>query len=176
MRYLLPSLLLGFLLFFLWQGLNKNPTQIPSPLINKLVPQFVKPSLENSQKMLTNKLFLNHLSLLVVWSSWCSSCVTEQAFLLNLAKKSQLQIIGLNYRDTLSAGKRWLKQFGNPYSQIIFDEKGLLGIDLGVYGVPESFLIGTKGIIRYKHIGPLSEAIWNNEVKPLLSRCRKVHG
>jgi cytochrome c biogenesis protein CcmG, thiol:disulfide interchange protein DsbE len=176
MRYLLPLILLLFLLFFLWQGLVRDPMQIPSPLIDKAIPSFVAMPLESSSKKLTEKIFLGHCSLLVVWSSWCMSCQAEQDFLLTLKKNTQLKLIGLDYRDDFDAANLWLKRYGNPYGNVIFDGKGLLGIDLGVYGVPESFLIDSKGIVRYKHIGPLSEAIWDKEVRPLLNRYGKTYG
>ncbi|MES2142590.1 MAG: DsbE family thiol:disulfide interchange protein [Pseudomonadota bacterium] len=175
MRYLIPIILLGFVLVFLWKGLANNPLQITSPLISKSVPSFAALSLENPRQSLTEKIFFGHLSLLIVWSSWCASCIAEQNFLLSLKKNTALNIVGLNYRDNLSAAKLWLKQYGNPYTNVIFDEKGLLAIDLGVYGVPEIFLIDGKGIIHYKHIGPLSEAVWNREVKRLINQYGKAY-
>jgi cytochrome c biogenesis protein CcmG, thiol:disulfide interchange protein DsbE len=168
MRYLFPTLLFSLLLFFLWQSLQQNPGQIPSPLINKPLPHFVATSLADRKKTFTEKLFTKHLSLLVVWSSWCIECREEQIFLLNLKKKQQIPIFGLNYRDKATAAKQWLKQYGNPFNEIIFDPHGLLGINLGVYGVPESFLLDAKGIIRYKHIGPLTEWIWLTQIQALL--------
>jgi cytochrome c biogenesis protein CcmG, thiol:disulfide interchange protein DsbE len=170
MRYLLPIFLLICLLFFLWQGLAKDPAQIPSPLINKPIPRFEAPSLFDEKKKLTEKIFSDHFSLLVVWSSWCSSCLLEHNFLLGLEKKSHLKIIALNYRDNIQAAKQWLKQHGNPYRSVIFDPNGFLGIELGVYGVPESFLIDGKGIIRYKHIGPLTQSSWTAEIMPWLNQ------
>ena len=173
MRYLLAIFLLISLLFFLWQGLAKDPMQIPSPLINKSTPHFIAVDLFNPKKTLTEKMFSGRWSLLVVWSSWCTSCLLEHAFLLSVEKKSRVQIIGLNYRDNLNAAKHWLKQYGNPYQSIIFDPKGLLGIDLGVYGVPESFLIDEKGVIRYKHIGPLTQSSWTSEIMPWLNQHKR---
>jgi len=168
---------LGLLVFFLWQGLNKDPSHIPSPLINKPIPKFTAARLDSSNKSFSEHCFFGHLSLLVVWSSWCSHCLEEHTFLLHVKKKPGLQIIGLNYRDNLLSAKHWLKQYGNPYNKIIFDPNGLLGINLGVYGVPESFLLDEKGIIRYKHIGPLSESSWHIDVEPLLSLWDKgSHG
>ncbi len=173
MRYLLPIFLLICLLFFLWQGLAKDPAQIPSPLINKPMPHFEVPSLFDEKKKLTEKIFADHFSLLVVWSSWCSSCLIEHDFLLDLAKKSPIQMIALNYRDTINNAKHWLKQYGNPYQSVIFDPKGFLGIELGVYGVPESFLIDGEGIIRYKQIGPLTQSSWTAEILPRLNQHKR---
>ncbi|MDQ8039916.1 MAG: DsbE family thiol:disulfide interchange protein [Cellulomonas sp.] len=171
----LPYLLLitlVLLLFFLWQGLMKDPMQIPSPLIDKAIPKFVAMSLEQ-KRPLTEKIFLGHSSLLVVWSSWCKSCLAENAFLLHLKKNISIQIIGLNYRDKLNAAKLWLNHYGNPYKEIIVDPKGSLGIDLGVYGVPESFLIDANGIIRYKHIGPLTSSNWISKIMPFIEKQYK---
>lgn len=175
-RYLLPIAFFFLLLFFLWRGLNVDPMHIPSPLINKSLPSFVAMRLENSPKKLTEKVFFGHLSLLIVWSSWCVTCREEQEFLLNLKKSSKLRIMGLDYRDDLKVAKLWLKRYGNPFDSVIFDPQGSLGVDLGVYGVPESFLIDEKGVIRYKHIGPLSKAVWNRELRPLLSQYGKDYG
>jgi cytochrome c biogenesis protein CcmG/thiol:disulfide interchange protein DsbE len=164
MRYIIPLVILGILVFFLSKGLEQDPYRIPSPLINKPVPDFVAADLITTHPPLTKKLFLNrHWSLLVVWSSWCKTCAAEQVFLLTLKQNADLRIYGLNYRDDLARAKAYLKHQGNPFHQIIFDPSGLLAIDLGVYGVPENFLIDPQGIIRYKYIGPLNKAIWDKE-------------
>lgn len=169
MRYLIPLIILGMLVFFLWQGLAKDPYQLPSPLVNKPITDFVATDLVANHPPLTRKLFLGHWSLLVVWASWCITCTDEQAFLLSLKPNSRLFIYGLNYRDDPKLAKNWLNQYGNPYRKIIFDPKGLLAIDLGVYGVPESFLIDPTGIIRYKQIGPLSKNIWDRYLARLIN-------
>jgi cytochrome c biogenesis protein CcmG/thiol:disulfide interchange protein DsbE len=164
MRYIIPLVILAILVFLLCKGLAQDPYQIPSPLINKPIPDFVATDLIVKHPPLTKKIFLNrHGSLLVVWSSWCKTCAAEQAFLLTLKQNARLRIYGLNYRDDLIRAKDYLKHHGNPFHQIIFDPSGLLAIDLGVYGVPENFLIDPKGIIRYKYIGPLNQAIWDKE-------------
>lgn len=164
MRYIIPLAILVILVFFLAKGLEQDPYQIPSPLINKPIPDFVASDLITKHQHLTKKIFLNrHWSLLVIWSSWCKTCAAEQAFLLTLKPNARLRIYGLNYRDDLTRAKDYLKRQGNPFHQIIFDPSGLLAIDLGVYGVPENFLIDPEGIIRYKYIGSLSQAIWDKE-------------
>lgn len=163
-RYIIPLATLIILIFFFCKGLEQDPYRIPSPLINKPMPDFVAMDLITKHPPVTKKLFLNrHWSLLVVWSSWCKTCAEEQVFLLTLKKKHRLRIYGLNYRDDLTHAKNYLKHQGNPFHQIIFDPKGLLAIDLGVYGVPENFLIDPQGIIRYKYVGPLNKTIWNRE-------------
>lgn len=167
MRYLIPPIIFGILVFFLWQGLVKDPYQLPSPLINKPIANFIATDLLADQGPLSKKLFLGHWSLLVVWASWCVTCGEEQAFLLSIEKNTRLAIYGLNYRDDSKLAKDWLKRYGNPYQKIIFDPQGLLAIDLGVYGIPESFLIDPQGIIRYKQVGPLSKEGWNKTLTEL---------
>jgi cytochrome c biogenesis protein CcmG, thiol:disulfide interchange protein DsbE len=168
MRYFLPIILLGGLLFVFWNGLTRSPLPIVSPLIMKPIPHFAAMDLSNPQKMLTEKIFSQHISLLVVWSSWCDSCLEENAFLMHLKNNNNFKLVGLNYRDKWKSAMRWLEHYGNPYHETIFDPNGLLGIHLGVYGVPETFLIDKSGIILYKHIGPLTEDIWKAELEPLL--------
>lgn len=168
MRSIIPLLILLIVVFFLWHGLSNDPNQLPSPLINKPISAFVGANLFKDGAVLDKKIFLGHWSLLVVWSSWCITCAEEQRFLLTLKKNTALSIYGLNYRDDLSRAKQWLKKQGNPYQHIIFDPKGLLAIDLGVYGVPESYLIDPQGIIRYKLIGPLNKTIWANKIAMLI--------
>jgi cytochrome c biogenesis protein CcmG/thiol:disulfide interchange protein DsbE len=164
MRYIIPLAILAILIFLLYKGLEQDPYRIPSPLINKPIPNFVAANLIKKCPPLTKKIFLNqHWSLLVVWSSWCKTCFAEQAFLLTLKHNARLRIYGLNYRDDLKRAKDYLTDQGNPFYQIIFDPSGVLAIDLGVYGVPENFLIDPQGIIRYKYIGPLNKAIWDKE-------------
>lgn len=160
MRYIIPLLVLLIIVLFLWRGLTKDPNLLPSPLINHAIPEFTAPDLLKNHVILRKKIFLQHWTLLIVWSSWCLTCSDEQTFLIKLRKSHSIAIYGLNYRDDLNQAKLWLRKQGNPFQKIIFDPKGILAIDLGVYGVPESYLIDPQGIIRYKQIGPLTESIW----------------
>lgn len=173
MRCVIPLIILFIVVFFLWQGLEKDPNLLPSPLINQTIPEFSAHDLLKNHTLLRKKIFLQHWTLLVVWSSWCVTCSEEQAFLLSLRKHHSVTIYGLNYRDELNQAKQWLKQQGNPFQKIIFDPKGLLAIDLGVYGVPESYLIDPQGIIRYKQIGPLTETIWTQNMATLIKQANK---
>lgn len=172
MRAIIPFIILLIMVFFFWQGLEKDPNLLPSPLINHAIPEFSAIDLLKNKSTLTKKIFLGHWTLLVVWSSWCLSCTEEQSFLLNLQKKHKVALYGLNYRDELKSAQQWLRQQGNPYQRIIFDPRGLLAIDLGVYGVPESYLIDPQGIIRYKHVGPLNERIWIKQMLTLINKNR----
>lgn len=160
MRYIVPLLVLLIIVFFLWQGLAKDPNLLPSPLINQAIPEFLAPDLLKKHSVFRKKIFLHHWTLLIIWSSWCITCTQEQAFLLKLRESHLISIYGLNYRDGSKQARLWLKKQGNPFQKIIFDPQGLLAIDLGVYGVPESYLIDPQGIIRYKHVGPLTASVW----------------
>lgn len=170
MRYSIPLLALLIIVFFLWRGLANDPNLLPSPLINQAIPEFSAPDLLKSHSILRKKMFLHHWTLLIVWSSWCLTCTEEQSFLLKLRRNHLISIYGLNYRDEWNQAKRWLRKEGNPFEKIIFDPEGLFAIDLGVYGVPESYLIDPQGIIRYKQIGPLTRSIWLHRMVTSIKR------
>ncbi|MCH9755461.1 MAG: DsbE family thiol:disulfide interchange protein [Candidatus Rickettsiella isopodorum] len=173
MRYIIPLIILLIIVCFLWQGLEKDPNHLPSPLINQPISEFSANDLLKKSITLRKKIFLQHWTLLVVWSSWCLTCAEEQSFLLSLKKNHAISIYGLNYRDEFNQAKQWLRQQGNPFQKIIFDPQGLLAIDLGVYGVPESYLIDPQGIIRYKQVGPLTSSIWIQNMQPLIKHLHK---
>jgi cytochrome c biogenesis protein CcmG, thiol:disulfide interchange protein DsbE len=173
MRCIIPLIILLIVVFFLWRGLEKDPNLLPSPLINQPVPEFSANDLLKNHSLLRKKIFLQHWTLLVVWSSWCLTCTEEQFFLLSLRKRHAVSIYGLNYRDDLKPAQQWLRQQGNPFQKIIFDPRGLFAIDLGVYGVPESYLIDPQGIIRYKHVGPLSESIWTKQMVTFIHQSKR---
>lgn len=170
MRYVIPLIILFTLVSFLWQGLGKDPNLLPSPLINKPIPEFLAYDLLKSHSIQGKKIFLRHWTVLVVWSSWCLSCAEEQSLLFSLQKSRSVRIYGLNYRDEKYRAKQWLSKHGNPFQKIIFDPQGLLAIDLGVYGVPESYLVDPQGIIRYKQVGPLTPSIWSQNMETLINK------
>lgn len=172
MRYIIPLLVFLIIVFFLWQGLTNEPHLLPSPLINQAIPEFLAPDLLENHSILRKKIFLHHWTLLIVWSSWCITCTQEQAFLLKLRQSHLTSIYGLNYRDELNQARLWLKKQGNPFQKIIFDPRGLIAIDLGVYGVPESYLIDPQGIIRYKHVGPLTASVWLHNMATIIKRAK----
>jgi cytochrome c biogenesis protein CcmG, thiol:disulfide interchange protein DsbE len=174
MRYIFPLITLFIIVYFLWQGLAKDPSLLPSPLINQAVPEFSANDLLKKSTRLRKKIFLQHWTLLVVWSSWCVTCSKEQSFLLSLQKHHIITIYGLNYRDDLRHAQLWLRQQGNPFQKIIFDPQGMLAIDLGVYGVPESYLIDPQGIIRYKQIGLLTANVWTQQMAILINQSNKI--
>lgn len=165
-----PFLFLLLLFFLLGRGLSHNSTDIPSPLLNQPMPSFQSVDLFDRQRTYSEHLFHGHWSLLVVWSSWCQHCLTDQMRLLALKRTQALQLIGLNYRDERTTARKMLKKQGNPYRYVLFDPKGTLAITLGVYGVPESFLVDPRGIIRYKQIGPWRDETWEHFIHPLLAK------
>lgn len=171
-RYLLP--LIGFVVLvgFLAAGLKLDPREIPSPLINKPVPEFsVETLYDDTQTIGANKL-KGEVWLLNVWASWCAACRTEHPLINELSKQDLITIVGLNYKDKRADAKQWLNVFGNPYTVIAHDLKGDVGIDFGVYGVPESFLIDKKGQIRFKQIGPFTPQAIQQDLLPLIETLK----
>lgn len=173
LKYLLPLLLFIILAVFLALGLNLHPSEIPSPLLNKAAPEFSAPKLQTTAKdggsvaigtepmrppeqKLTPTDLKGKVWLFNVWASWCVSCRSEHPILNQLAKTKAAIIVGLNYKDEPEDAKQWLAQLGNPYDVSIMDQDGRIGIDYGVYGVPETFVIDKQGLIRYKHTGPVT--------------------
>lgn len=169
-RFILPFIIFAAILFLLWKGLSLHPNQIPSPLLDKPAPHFSLPNLFEPKKMMSNKDLLGHVTLVNVWATWCESCAEEHDTLLQLAENEHVFFFGLNYKDDVTAAKKWLKQYGNPYQMVGVDRDGLAAIDWGVYGTPETFVLDKKGIIRYKQIGPIDSESWEKTLKPLIEK------
>jgi len=174
LQKLAPLLIFIVLVVFLGIGLTLNPREIPSPLIDKPMPVFSLPQLKESDKTLSSNDLLNEVSLLNVWASWCVACRSEHPVLLDLSRTGVINIYGLNYKDKREEALRWLDYYGDPYTKNVHDLDGKLGIDFGVYGVPETFVIDQKGIIRYKHIGPITENILKNKLLPIVKQLKAV--
>ena len=172
-RVLIPLAVFLLLVGFLAVGLNRDPREVPSPLIGKAAPAFDLPLLGQPDKRFVPADMRGKVWLLNVWASWCVSCRDEHPVLVELSKKAVLPILGLNYKDRNDDAQRWLKQFGNPYQLSVVDADGRIGIDYGVYGVPETYLIDGEGVIRYKQIGPLTPAILEQKVLPLAKALTK---
>jgi len=172
LRKLAPLLIFIVLVVFLGIGLTLNPREVPSPLIDKPMPAFSLAQLKDKDKTLSSADFLNEVSLFNVWASWCVACRVEHPVLLNLARTSVINIYGLNYKDNREEALRWLNNFGDPYTKSAHDLDGKVGIDFGVYGVPETFIVDHKGIIRYKHIGPITEDILQNKLMPIIEKLK----
>ena len=172
LRYLAPLAIFALLVAFLYRGLSMDPKLVPSPLIGKPAPAFSLPRLDDPSATISNTDLKGKVTLLNVWATWCVSCRQEHETLVELAKTGQVDIYGLNYKDDRQDAKRWLAQFGNPYIANAFDGSGRVAIDWGVYGAPETFIIDRNGIIRHKHIGPLTVDIINREILPLVAKLK----
>ncbi len=154
-------------------GLTLDPQVLPSPLIDKPAPDFSAPVLYQPSVQLTNKNLLGKVWLLNAWASWCIACREDHAVLLEFSKSKTLMLVGLNYKDQDKEGQKWLARFGNPYDVVLADQDGRIGIDFGIYGVPESFLIDKAGIIRYKHVGPLTPRVLHHQLLPLIHQLQR---
>lgn len=169
-RFLVPLGIFAVLAVFLGVGLKLDPREVPSPLIGKPAPQFALTLLEDEGKTFKRDDMLGKVWILNVWASWCVACREEHPVLVEFSKKKLVPLYGLNYKDTRVDGSGWLRQFGNPYDASLFDDKGRVGIDFGVYGVPETFVIDRQGVIRYKQIGPVTPAVLKDKIEPLLKQ------
>ncbi|HJV68099.1 DsbE family thiol:disulfide interchange protein [Ideonella sp.] len=170
-RALIPLALFIGLAVFLAVGLKLDPREVPSPLIDKPAPAFAAPTLADPARTLARQDLLGKVWVLNVWASWCGACREEHPVLVDFARnRRDLLLIGLNYKDERAAGAAWLHSFGNPYTDSLFDPQGRIGLDYGVYGVPETFIIDRQGVVRYKHIGPLTPEVLRDKVEPLLKR------
>jgi cytochrome c biogenesis protein CcmG/thiol:disulfide interchange protein DsbE len=146
---------------FLWKGLQLDPTELPSALLDKPLPVFELPSLLDPERKVTEADLKGEVALVNVWATWCPSCKAEHAQ-LNRIKAEGYKVIGINYKDEREKADTWLKKYLNPYALNIFDDKGSLGLDLGVYGAPETYVIDANGIIRYKHVGVVDQQVWGS--------------
>jgi cytochrome c biogenesis protein CcmG/thiol:disulfide interchange protein DsbE len=171
LKYLVPLGLFVALVILLGVGLKLDPRQIPSPLIGKPAPAFTLPRLEAPEAFFDSEEFKGKVSLFNVFASWCLACRQEHPFLTQLARQG-VTIYGLDYKDTREAGLAWIAE-ANPYTAVAFDETGKVAIDWGVYGVPETFVIDHQGIIRYKHIGPLTKEDWEQTLGPLVAELKR---
>jgi len=173
MRYLLPLGIFAALVAFLAVGLGLNPREVPSPLIGKPAPGFSLAVLHEPDKLAQPKDMLGKVWLLNVWATWCGACRGEHPLLMELAGKGVVPIYGLDYKDNSMQALMWLRQFGNPYQVTAFDADGRVGIDYGVYGVPETYVIDRQGIIRYKQIGPVTRELLDSKILPLVKELQK---
>ena len=172
LRYLVPLAIFALLVAFLFRGLSLDPKLVPSPLVGKPMPTFTLTRLDNPAVTISDADFKGKVTLLNVWATWCVSCRREHETLVQLAKTGKVDIYGLNYKDNREDANRWLNRLGNPYVANAFDRDGRVGIDWGVYGAPETFIIDREGIIRHKHIGPLTIEIINDEILPLVAKLK----
>lgn len=172
-RFLWP--LVGFLVLavFLGVGLSLNPREVPSPLVGKPAPAFAASVLAAPERTLKPADLQGQVWILNVWASWCAACRDEHPLLVDFSRRGVVPLYGLNYKDKREDGLAWLKRFGDPYTASVFDGDGRIGIDYGVYGVPETFVIDKQGVIRFKHIGPVTREVLRDKIEPLV---RQLNG
>ncbi len=173
-KYLVPLSIFaaigGLLMYALYLSItgNYSPRDIPSPLIGKSLPAFTLSTVADTTRHISRDELRGRVYLLNVWASWCVACRQEHPFLNELARNKAVSIVGLNYKDKREDALQWLTGMGNPYETSLADNDGRLGIDLGVYGVPETFVIDKQGVIRYKQIGPITPEAWEQKLAPLI--------
>ena len=172
---LLPLAVFLIIAAFLYRGLFLNPSNVPSALIGKHFPVFALSALDQRSRTLTRKDIVGRPALVNIWASWCSSCRLEHPFLIQLASRGVV-IYGVNYKDDRSTALRWLGKSDNPYLLDVEDSAGSLGVDLGVYGAPETFVIDAQGVIRDKYVGILDEDVWRNELAPVYTKLLQEAG
>ena len=172
MRFLIPLGVFAVMVLFLGIGLTLNPREVPSPLIGKPAPAFQLSRVADAGQTLSPEDFKGQVALVNVWASWCVSCRQEHPVLLQLARQNVVPIYGLNYKDQREAAQGWLNQHGNPYVASAFDADGRVGINWGVYGVPETFVIDKAGLIRHKHTGPVTPESLDRELLPLIRQLQ----
>jgi cytochrome c biogenesis protein CcmG/thiol:disulfide interchange protein DsbE len=173
-RRFIPLALFGVTAAFLGAGLTLDPRELPSPLIGKRAPAFALPLLHQPDKVSSHSEMLGTVWVLNVWASWCISCREEHAALTALARSGAAPVIGLNYKDEREQALAWLGRFGDPYTLSLQDREGRLGMDYGVYGVPETFVIDRKGVIRYKRVGILTPEIVRERILPLVKELQRA--
>jgi cytochrome c biogenesis protein CcmG/thiol:disulfide interchange protein DsbE len=173
------ALMLPFVLFvgigiFFAIGLTRDPREVPSPLIGKPVPEFVLPAVAGRTAGLAAADLKGGVSLVNVFASWCVACREEHPLLMQIQRDNVVPINGLNYKDEPGDAQRWLDRMGDPYARTGADLDGRVGIDWGVYGVPETFVVDRKGLIAYKHIGPITPGVWRERLLPLVRKLQEA--
>ena len=164
----IPLFIIGALFLLFQQMIDHDPTAMELARKDKPVPEFALPDLQEPQRFITHNDLKGKPSLVNVWATWCPSCRVEHPYLVKLAKEEGVQVIGLNYKDERTEALKWLEDLGNPYTFIIADAEGRLGLDLGVYGAPETYVVDAEGVIRYRHVGVVNEKVWHTILEPLM--------
>lgn len=171
-RYLIPLGVFLVMVVFLGIGLTLDPREVPSPFIGKPAPAFKLDQLHDTSATISPDDMKGKVWLLNVWASWCVSCRAEHKVINRLANMKLVDVVGLNYKDQPEDARRWLKRLGNPYLASAMDIEGKAGIDWGVYGVPETFVIDQQGVVRYKHIGPVTDQSLDETILPLIHKLK----
>ena len=171
-RFLLPLAIFAVMVGFLAVGLTLDPREVPSPLVGKAAPDFSLPQLHDPDKIFSPKELTGQVWLLNFWASWCNGCKDEHPVLMQLAKAGDVPVYGVDYKDRREDALTWLRRWGNPYPLVAVDESGRIGINYGVYGVPETYVIDKTGMIRYKQIGPVDQDTLQKKILPLVRDLR----
>jgi len=171
LKLFIPLLVFLVLAVFLLNGLERNPNELPSALIDRPVPAFSLPVLGEAPRVETEEVFQGEPALLNVWATWCIACRVEHPYLNRLASRG-VRIIGLNYKDDVAAAEKWLAEKGDPYALSVIDADGRLGLDLGVYGAPETYVVDSTGTIRYKHVGVIDDRVWQQKILPVWQKVQ----
>jgi cytochrome c biogenesis protein CcmG/thiol:disulfide interchange protein DsbE len=169
-KLFIPLVLFVALSLFLFRGLQLDPTELPSALIDRPLPDFELPAL-GRDRILKREDVIGEVALFNVWATWCVSCRVEHPYLNQLSEQG-VPIFGVNYKDADADALKWLAELGDPYRLSIVDAQGSLGLDLGVYGAPETYLVDADGIIRYRHVGVVDDRVWRDILQPLYDRFK----
>lgn len=172
LKLFLPLVLFVVLIGFLFAGLFLDKETLPSPLLDEPFPAFSLARLDKPDVMVSEQALKGEIALVNVWATWCIACLAEHAWLRKIADQN-VPIYGVNYKDNSEEARRWLKTEGDPYRFSVMDVKGRLGLDLGVYGAPETYVIDARGVIRYKHVGAVNSSVWKDILKPRMERLRQ---
>jgi len=170
MKKLIPLILFVVIAVFLYFSLNTTSSKLPSPLLGKMFPNIEAKDFYSDESVLLTNLFSEKMSLVNVWASWCVTCRQEHQMMMKIANNKDLQLIGINYKDTRIDGERYLEMMGNPFDVIFFDPIGRIGLELGVYATPETFLVDQRGVILYKHIGAIDSKVWEEGFTPHIKK------
>ena len=170
LKFIVPLAVFALLAVFLAVGLTRDPREVPSPFIGKAAPAFKLERVADAGAAFTPDDMKGKVWLLNVWASWCASCRVEHPVLVDMAKKNLVPIVGLNYKDRREDALKWLARYGDPYALSAYDVEGKVGIDYGVYGAPETFVIDKQGVIRYKQIGPITQEALDRKILPLVKK------
>lgn len=172
MRFAIPLVVFAVIAAFLYSGLGRDPTEVPSPLIGKVAPEFTLPTLADPQQQFSTEQMKGKVWLLNIWATWCAACRVEHPLLVQLGRSGRVEIVGLNYKDDNASAQRWLVELGDPYITTAVDADGRVGIDWGFYGAPETFVIDKAGVVRYKHIGPVSPEDLATTILPMVEELQ----
>ena len=175
LRYLIPIGVFAALVAFFYAGLGRDKETLPSPLIGKPAPQFALPRVGDPNQIVSTELFAGKPYVLNVWATWCGGCRQEHAALLEIAKRNEVPIVGLNWKDDMQLAQDWLSKLGDPYVGSAFDVEGRAAIDWGVYGAPETFLVDAAGNVIHKHVAPITVEIWERDFVPRLKQAQAAH-